>query len=209
MSRNDREVAVECRPSTTMLLTLVMLALLPVCKAHMPTTARSQNRDKPQDLGDVTKNSWAVTGTLEPRQVYHFKFEIDGPTKSDSPNTHKFYLGYYVPGVGQPGFKYYLTVFGMPSTTDCLRWGDGWGRRASLATAPVRSSAIRNVPIARRCCSTPRAWHFQGAADTCAVAAAAATATSCCRPCASTLCCMTHGRLVGRHLACVTRTERS
>jgi len=100
--------------------------------AHTPAGAGAGTRTDPVDLGDVTLNSWALTGTLTPGDVKHYKFTINGPTTDTTPEAHRFYTGFYVPGAGEPGFTYYVAFFGMPSSTACERWGDGWGRRRQL-----------------------------------------------------------------------------
>ena len=58
-------------------------------------------------------------------------------------------------------------------------------QHCSFANRPPRavaSSAMQPAVIARRCSSSPRACRSQGGAARCAVAAAAATVTSCSRP---------------------------
>lgn len=115
---------------------LLVSSLVAHAVAHMPAEAGRGTREDPVDLGDPTVNSWALTGEMIPEQVYHYKFTIPGPTPTDSKrcteegcDSHMFFLGMYVPGAGEPDFTFYVAVFGMPNTTACARWGDGWGRR--------------------------------------------------------------------------------
>ena len=108
---------------------LLVLASLAVSRAHMPAGAGSGTRDEPVDLGDPTVNSWALTGTMEPGQVKHYKFTIPDSAVAASRTVDRFYMGMYVPGAGEPDFRFYVAVFGMKSDTNCERWGDGWGRR--------------------------------------------------------------------------------
>lgn len=118
----------------TMVLLRVLLLSLLTCRAaaHTPAGAGQGTRENPQDLGDVTKNSWALTGIMKPNEIYHYKFTIpeEGTPKDASSNDpRRFYLGYYVPGAGEPDFTFYVAVFGMGNDTECELWGDGWGRR--------------------------------------------------------------------------------
>lgn len=104
--------------------------------AHMPAGSGDGSMNEPTDLGDITKNSWALTGELKPKEVRYYKFTIDGPTPADQVGVegakHRFYTGLYVPGAGEPGFTFYVAVFGLSNATECERWGDGWGRRRQL-----------------------------------------------------------------------------
>ena len=107
----------------------------------MPAFAGVTSREEPLDLGDITKNSWALSGYLSPGEVQHYKFTIDKATTAASPNTERFYMGLYVPGAGVPGFRYYVAIFGLGENLECDRWGDGWGRRRELAEAPAADLA--------------------------------------------------------------------
>jgi hypothetical protein len=62
--------------------TLLSCLLVLPATAHTPAGAGDGTRSNPVDLGDVTKNSWALTGSLDPGAVKHYKFTIDGPTTS-------------------------------------------------------------------------------------------------------------------------------
>ena len=57
--------------------------------AHTPAGAGAGTRTDPVDLGDVTLNSWALTGTLTPGDVKHYKFTINGPTTDTTPEAHR------------------------------------------------------------------------------------------------------------------------
>ena len=69
---------------------------------------------------------------MQPNQVFHYKFTIPDAAAASNKGNNRFYLGYYVPGAGEPDFTFYVAVFGMRNSTNCSQWGDGWGRRRRL-----------------------------------------------------------------------------
>ena len=103
----------------------LLLLFAPAVLGHMPAFAGTTSRQDPLDLGDITKNSWALSGTLSPGEVQHFKFTIDGTVTGSK---GRFHMGLYVPGEGED-FRFYVAIFGLNADTECERWGDGWGRR--------------------------------------------------------------------------------
>ena len=79
----------------------MLVAVVPTIVAHMPAFAGVTSREEPLDLGDITQNSWAITGTLSPGEVQHYKFSIASATTTSSPSTERFHMGLYVPGMGE------------------------------------------------------------------------------------------------------------
>jgi hypothetical protein len=71
----------------------------------------------------------SCAGELKPGEVKYYKFTVPDKTAAGSTGNDRFYYGSYVPYMGEPGFTFFVTFFGMPNTTECERWGDGWGRR--------------------------------------------------------------------------------
>ena len=141
---------------TLTMLFLLLITLFTTIHAHTPTGTGAGSRKDPVDLGDPTLNSWAITGDMEPNQVFHYKFTITKATPvSELGNVNsknRFFLGLYVPGGGEPGFTFYTAIFGMSNNTQCTQWGDGWGRRlagtgdhdhaTSTGTAPSASTIL-------------------------------------------------------------------
>lgn len=128
---------------------ILAIAAAPCVLAHMPAFTGSTTRENPHDLGDITKNSWALTNTLSPGEVQHYKFTIDGPTTSTSNEKERFYMGLYVPWNGEPDFRFYVAVFGLHANTVCDRWGDGWGRRQLDTSMHGRKLAHPVLPVHR------------------------------------------------------------
>ena len=86
-----------------LMLLRVLLLVAPAALAHMPAFAGTTSREEPLDLGDITSNSWALTGQLSPGEVQHYKFTIAQGTTASSPATQSFHMGLYVPGAGEDG----------------------------------------------------------------------------------------------------------
>lgn len=123
--------------------------LLTATQSHMPAFAGTTSRVEPLDLGDITKNSWALTGTLSPGEVQHYKFTIADATPTTS--TDRFYMGLYVPGAGEDDFRFYVAIFGLGSETECERWGDGWGRRRLVEPAMHGRALVHpKLPVHRK-----------------------------------------------------------
>lgn len=66
---------------------VLLLALVALTEAHMPAFAGSTSRESPADLGDITKNSWAISGELSPGEVKHFSFTVASATTPTSKET--------------------------------------------------------------------------------------------------------------------------
>ena len=129
----------------------------------MPAFAGTTSREEPLDLGDITKNSWAIAGTLSPGEVQHYKFTVESATTAASTSVERFFMGLYVPGQGEDGFRYYVAIFGLHADTVCERWGDGWGRRLEEATprgaAAPHGRALSHPPLAvHRMTSDDTTW---------------------------------------------------
>ena len=112
-----------------MSLLLGLLALLHSTSGHTPTGTGAGTLQSPVDLGDPTLNSWAITGTMRPNEIFYYSFTITDKAALSASGKNRFYLGYYVPGAGEPGFTFYVAIFGMSNSTNCTQWGGGWGRR--------------------------------------------------------------------------------
>jgi hypothetical protein len=101
-------------------------------------------------VGRASSNTAWCAGELHPNEVKYYKFTIPAKTAPGSKGNDRFYFGSYVPAAGEPGFTFYVSFFGMPSSTECERWGDGWGRRsggddhshASPATGSASHSGV-------------------------------------------------------------------
>jgi hypothetical protein len=121
-------------------IALAWLALAPPAASHAPVFVT----DGMVELGDATKDSWALCGSLKPGQKVQYRFSVEDATRD------KFWMGLYAPACSSTAdcpeydFDYRVAIYGMPRNSSCARWPE-WGEQvaASGAIAPseVRPSA--------------------------------------------------------------------
>ena len=113
-----------------MMLKTLLTAFVAV-QAHMPKFQTENSVDNPEDLGDVTLNSWAINRKLGAEDVHYYKIDVPA-TPKDGNDKQRFKLGMYVPpGPIEKDFTYYVAVWGFDANTKCLskQKNGAWGRR--------------------------------------------------------------------------------
>jgi len=65
-----------------MWLILKAAALACTATAHMPKFGAAGSVDNPEDLGDITLNSWAVNKVIKPDEVHYFKIKVPKTPKN-------------------------------------------------------------------------------------------------------------------------------
>ena len=121
-------------------IALAWLALAPPVASHAPVF----ETDGVVELGDATKDSWALCGSLDPGQRVQYRFSVEDASRD------RFWMGLYAPACSSTAdcpeydFDYRVAIYGMPRNASCARW-PVWGEQvaASGAAAPpeVRPSA--------------------------------------------------------------------
>ena len=86
--------------------------------------------ENPEDLGDITKNSWAINRKLGQDDVHYYKINVPATPKENAKRIERFKLGMYVPpGPREAEFTYFVAIWGFDADTKCIASKKRWGRR--------------------------------------------------------------------------------
>ena len=143
--------------------TVLTAGLALTAQAHMPKFEAVNSAEFPEDLGDITKNSWAVSKRISPEEVHYFKINVPKTPKKKAGESEKnhekkrFMMTLTVPpGKPEENFTFYMAAWGFEKNTKCSTWPDGWGRRLAdtwrkdKSTIRVGRSAIpKRVKISK------------------------------------------------------------
>ena len=133
---------------------IFLATLISGVAAHSPVFKHGSVND-PLELGDATKDSWALCTYLQPGEAAYYKFTAGTERTSEN---DKFWLGMYAPACRHPSdcpeldFDYSVAVLGMPANSTCAPWPE-WGETVAAAggilpsTVPVPAGAPSSLLV--------------------------------------------------------------